>query len=78
MTCIGHNSEFDGNVPYLVPRAGEAAIVALLWVSNPCYAPVQRPCVDSTMYFSTFATSTGKKLSLTKSFGVVRVDKGKA
>ena len=38
----------------------------------------KRPCVDSTMYFSTFATSTGKKLSLTKSFGMVRVDKGKA
>ena len=30
------------------------------------------------VYFSTFATSTGKKLSLTKSSGVVQVDKGKA
>ena len=33
---------------------------------------------NTSMYFSTFATSTGNKLSLTKSSGVVQVDKGKA
>ena len=33
---------------------------------------------NTNMYFSTFATSTGNKLSLTNSSGRVQVDKGTA